>query len=99
MQSFREPNLSSSHDPSFGASVAECLERWSEIQARTEVELSKIPDDALYAVEVEHPLTTLVAPLWQMLLVMLEHEAHHRGQLTAYLKMLGVEQPAAVIAT
>ncbi len=34
-----------------------------------------------------------------MLLVMLEHEAHHRGQLTAYLKMLEVDQPAAVIAT
>jgi uncharacterized damage-inducible protein DinB len=34
-----------------------------------------------------------------MLLVMVEHEGHHRGQLTAYLKMLGVDQPAAVVGT
>ena len=25
---------------------------------------------------------------------MVGHEVHHRGQLSAYLKMLGVEQPA-----
>jgi uncharacterized damage-inducible protein DinB len=99
MQRFREPNLSSSHDAKYGATFDECLDRWSEIQARTEAELSKIPDEALYEVDVQHPVTTLEAPLWQMILVMLEHEAHHRGQLTAYLKMLGVEQPAAVIAT
>jgi uncharacterized damage-inducible protein DinB len=24
------------------------------------------------------------------------HEVHHRGQLSAYLKVLGVEQPAAL---
>ncbi len=99
MQRFRASNLHSSRDAKYGASFATCLERWSEIQARTEEELSKIPDEALYTVELEHPLTTLKAPLWQMLLVMIEHEAHHRGQLTAYLKMLGVEQPAAAIAT
>jgi uncharacterized damage-inducible protein DinB len=26
-------------------------------------------------------------------LVMMEHEAHHRGQLSAYLKGLGLDQP------
>lgn len=99
MRRFRASNLGSSRDARYGDSFAACLERWSEIQERTEAELAKLPDAALYEVEPEHPLTTLRAPLWQMLLVMIEHEAHHRGQLTAYLKMLGVEQRAAAIAT
>jgi uncharacterized damage-inducible protein DinB len=99
MRAFRRANLELSHADKHGVSFAECLERWGEIQRRTEAELGALPDDALHGVEVDHPLTTLHAPLWQMLLVMVEHEAHHRGQLTAYLKMLGVDQPAAVVGT
>lgn len=99
MESFRAPNLERSHDLKHGDSFASCLEVWSEIQRRSESELAKVPDSALYSVRLQHPLTTLEAPLWQMMLVMVEHEAHHRGQLTAYLKMLGVEQPAAVIGS
>jgi uncharacterized damage-inducible protein DinB len=30
---------------------------------------------------------------WKLLRAMCEHEAHHRGQLTLYLRMLGVEPP------
>jgi len=99
MQSFRGRNLESSHNTDYGASAAECVERWSKIQQRTETELGALPDSALVDVVIDHPLTRLEAPLWEGLLVMIEHEAHHRGQLSAYLKMLEVEQPAAAIAT
>jgi uncharacterized damage-inducible protein DinB len=30
---------------------------------------------------------------WKWLRAMCEHEAHHRGQLSLYLRMLGVEPP------
>jgi uncharacterized damage-inducible protein DinB len=28
-----------------------------------------------------------------MLLTMVDHEVHHRGQLSGYLKTLGIQQP------
>jgi len=30
---------------------------------------------------------------WKLLRAMCEHEAHHRGQLSLYLRMLGAEPP------
>ncbi len=97
MQIFRRPNLESAANPAYGTSVAAPLERWSEIEQRTDENLRQIPDRALHTVEAEHPLTLVYAPLWELMLLMIEHEAHHRGQLSAYLKMLGVPQPAAAI--
>ena len=99
MSRFREPNLSSSHDEKYGASMAECLERWTEIQQRTEQEFAALPDSTLHEVEVVHPLTGFEGPLWRMLLIMIEHEAHHRGQLSAYMKTAGLKQPAAIFGT
>lgn len=97
MSAFRERNLESSHDEKYGAGFAEALERWREIQLRTEGELAKIPQSALYERSARHPLTEFEGPLWQFLLFFLAHEAHHRGQLSAYLKILGVAQPAAAL--
>lgn len=99
LQTFRKPNLEASHQGSFGQSVSECLARWTEIEDRTQRGFAALADSALHEVWVKHPLTRVEAPLWRMLLMMVEHEAHHRGQLSGYLKMLGVEQPAAAIAT
>lgn len=99
MRAFRGRNLETSHDDRCGKTFAGCLERWEEIGRRTEGELRALEDAALSDVEVDHPLTTLRAPLWEMLLVMLEHEAHHRGQLSAYLKVLGLPQPAAGVGS
>ena len=99
LRAFRAGNLQASHQSDYGATIEESLERWEEIQDRTEREFSALPDSALSDVLVKHPLTRLEAPLWQMLLMMVEHEGHHRGQLSAYLKVLGAEQPAALIAT
>lgn len=99
LRAFRPGNLAASHEDKYGESVEDCLVRWATIQERTEREFAAVPDVALYEVEVDHPLTRMEAPLWQMLLTMVEHEGHHRGQLSAYLKFLGVEQPAAVVGT
>ncbi len=97
MTAFRQRNLETAGNPAYGTSFATALARWSEIERRTEEVLRQIPDEALQRVEAEHPLTVLRAPLWEFLLMMVEHEAHHRGQLSAYLKVIGVPQPASAV--
>ncbi|MGH9382340.1 MAG: DinB family protein [Thermoanaerobaculia bacterium] len=94
MTAFRPRNLETAHNPKYGTTVEECLARWSEISAETERRLSEIPDAALGERRLRHPLAGFEGPLWEFLVGMLEHEAHHRGQLSAYLKMLGAPQPA-----
>jgi len=42
---------------------------------------------------VHHPVAGLVAPLGEFIWFMASHEVHHRGQLSAYAKMLGLPQP------
>jgi uncharacterized damage-inducible protein DinB len=34
-----------------------------------------------------------VAPLFDMIWYMASHDVHHRGQLSAYAKILGLPQP------
>jgi uncharacterized damage-inducible protein DinB len=97
MAAFRRPNVESSRSAEkWGSTFAECLERWSEVQARTERELAAITPEQLREVEVDHPLLGLRLSLWEMLLTFVDHEVHHRGQLSAYLKVLGVDQPASL---
>jgi hypothetical protein len=79
-----------------GTTLDHCIELWAAQQAETEAVLAAVPDDALARV-VEHPALALRAPLWEMFLLLMEHEIHHRGQLSAYLKMLRVEQPAMLM--
>jgi len=99
MQGLRGRNLDHSHAEKYGRTGEECLESWTAIEERTARDFAALPDSALHDVMVSHPVTLLQAPLWQMLLIMVEHEAHHRGQLSAYLKMIGVDQPSAIIGT
>ncbi len=97
MTAFRRPNLESSRTAEkYGSTFAACLESWSRVQQKTEEELARLSPEQLAEVEVEHPLLVIRAPLWEMLLTMVGHEIHHRGQLSAYLKALGVEQPAVL---
>lgn len=93
LDAFRGPNLGSSRSERFGGTFAQCLESWTGIEEKTAVELSAIPETALEGVEFTHPLTGLHATLGEMFLVFLGHEGHHRGQLSAYLKMLREPQP------
>ncbi|HEX7181263.1 MAG TPA: DinB family protein [Thermoanaerobaculia bacterium] len=96
MTAFRRRNLASSGGDKYGTSFAGLLETWSGIQAQTEEHLSRISPEQLASAELEHPLLTMRAPLWEMLLTMVGHEVHHRGQLSAYLKAIGAEQPASL---
>ena len=64
---------------------------------KTERELAAIPDAALTR-ELDHPLLALRVQLWDMFGLMVEHEAHHRGQLSGYFKVLGLEQPTNTLA-
>lgn len=91
----RPVNLAGSKSEKFGSSFGECLERWADIQSKTEAELAALPADAFLA-PVDHPLATLKGPLWEACLGLLEHEIHHRGQLSAYLKVIGADQPASL---
>jgi uncharacterized damage-inducible protein DinB len=92
-EAFRERNLRLSQEEKYGRTFAECLRVWEGIERKTAEELSAIPDEALHTREAVHGLTGLKAPLWEMCIVMVGHEAHHRGQLSAYLKLLGLPQP------
>lgn len=93
LTAFRQPNLEAAHNPKYGTTPQECLAKWEEISAATEKRMAEIPDAALRGRRMTHPLTGMEAELWEFLIVMLEHEAHHRGQLVAYLKALGVPLP------
>jgi uncharacterized damage-inducible protein DinB len=96
MTAFRQPNLQSAADATnLGTTFAECLETWKPIQARTEEELGRLTPEQLDLI-VDHPLLALRFPVWEALLTLVGHEVHHRGQLSAYLKMIGVEQPASL---
>lgn len=93
MVAFRPRNRASSDDSKLGSTFAQCLAAWEAVQAKTEAALAAITPEQLARAEMHHPLTGMRAPLWEALLVFVEHEAHHRGQLSAYLKALGVPQP------
>lgn len=96
MAAFRQANLASGGGGKLGATFAELLEQWGPVQARTEGDLARITPEQLEGVEIDHPLLAIRFSLWEALLTMVGHEVHHRGQLSAYLKVLGVEQPAAL---
>jgi uncharacterized damage-inducible protein DinB len=93
MVAFRPGNLKSSADSKLGATFAECLAAWEGVQARTERELAALAPEQIAEATVDHPLTGMRVPLWEALLVFVEHEAHHRGQLATYMKALGIDQP------
>lgn len=96
LTALRPLNLEGAAREREGSTFAECLRNWTAIQARTEAELAPITPEQLAAVEVDHPLLAIRFPLWEALLTMVGHEVYHRGQLSAYLKAIGVEQPATL---
>lgn len=96
MRRFRAPNVEASANPKLGADFAECLASWERVQAETEALLAGLAPTQLVEVRVHHPLTGLEGTLGELLIVMFEHEAHHRGQLSAYMKVLGLEQPTSL---
>jgi uncharacterized damage-inducible protein DinB len=96
---FRGPNEASARRAGLPIGFVECLAQWQGVQAETEAAFAAFTAQQLTTVVVHHPVAGLVAPLDEMLGYMLGHEAHHRGQLSAYAKMLGVPQPPMYVAT
>lgn len=92
-EAFRPRNDAGSRSGRFGTTFATCLAAWEPIADETARELATIPDERLTAVTVTHPVAGLTATLEDMILTFFSHESHHRGQLSGYLKMLGVRQP------
>ena len=90
---FRRPNLVSTRAADQPATFAACLERWETEQARTEAAFAAFTSEQLAGVVVHHPVAGLVEPLFDMIWFMTSHDVHHRGQLSAYAKMLGLPQP------
>jgi uncharacterized damage-inducible protein DinB len=90
---FREPNFASAQTPRYAATFAGCLERWAAEQAETEGAFAAFTPEQLATAIVHHPVAGLVLPLGEMIWFMASHEVHHRGQLSAYAKMLGLPQP------
>jgi uncharacterized damage-inducible protein DinB len=90
---FREPNFLSASSPRHPTTFAACLERWAAEQAETEAAFAAFTGEQLAAAIVHHPVAGFVEPLADMIWFMASHEVHHRGQLSAYAKMLGLAQP------
>ncbi len=90
---FREPNFVSASSPRHPTTFAGCLERWALEQGETEAACAAFTGEQLAAAIVHHPVAGFVEPLVDMLWFMASHEVHHRGQLSAYAKMLGIAQP------
>lgn len=98
METFRPRNFAFAQRDGELASFAACLERWEQVQADTEAAFAPLTDEQLATVQVVHPISRLTGSLGEMLHYMLSHESHHRGQLSAYAKMLGVRQPPVIVA-
>ena len=96
---FRSPNLLSTRASRQPATFAACLERWAAEQAETETAFAAFTAEQLRGAVVHHPVGGLVAPLGDMIWFMASHEVHHRGQLSAYAKMLGLPQPPLYYGT
>jgi uncharacterized damage-inducible protein DinB len=96
LRGYRPSNVQDAQTTRFGTTFAECLESWGKIHAKTCNEFKVIPPEALQTVSVDHPLLAHRGKLWSFLMLMIEHEVHHRGQLSGYMKLLEVDQPASI---
>ena len=90
---FRPRNFESSRTARFGSTFAEILAVWTPIEEETASALAAIPEERLLSATVRHPVAGLSTSLEDMFLTFFSHESHHRGQLSAYLKMLRCPQP------
>jgi uncharacterized damage-inducible protein DinB len=76
-------------------SVATVCDRWNVVEQEMKQYLIALAEEAL-----EQPMScistrgnTWTHALWRMMVHLLEHQAYHRGQVTALLRQLGVTPP------
>ena len=96
LEGFREVNVAASRTRRLGSSFSECLDSWQSIQAETEEFVVGLTKEDLEQKSACHPLTGMTGPIWEFLVVMMEHEAHHRGQLSAHLKSRHIDHPTTL---
>ena len=80
------------HDERFGATLPELLHYIDASHAEVSNRLAGMRDDDLAEPRMSNQSGPY--PAWNILMAMIEHEVHHRGQLAMYLTLLGVEAPA-----
>ncbi|HEX7154315.1 MAG TPA: DinB family protein [Thermoanaerobaculia bacterium] len=83
------PSLYDGHDGPRGKAAV--LEYVAKLHAEAMTVFRSLDADAL-----QRPATTpggATMPAWKWLRAMLEHEAHHRGQLYTYLSILNIQTP------
>src|SRR5204863_1812517 len=90
---FRGDNLRSAQRHGLPTTFAACLAWMDEVQAETEATLAGFTTEQLLGATVDHPIARLRHPVGEMVHFMISHEVHHRGQLSAYAKMMHVPQP------
>jgi len=67
------------------------INRLEQMHDRVANALREIPNDA-WSREIEYP-DKFTMSITTAILTILEHDAHHRGQLVAYLRALGIDPP------
>ena len=80
------------HDERFGVSRRDLLHYLDASHAEVSNRLAGMRDDDLTEPRMSNQGRPY--PAWNILMAMIEHEVHHRGQLAMYLTLLGVEAPA-----
>lgn len=79
------------HDRTLGATLTEAVAYLEEVHRGALARLGKTPDAALQA---KRPtLDGHSVSAWRILMLMVEHEVHHRSQLSQGLVDLGLEAP------
>jgi uncharacterized damage-inducible protein DinB len=87
----RRPSRYAGHGPEVAAGYGSLLEFYDALHAEARARFAAL-DDAGMAAKTTTPAGTPIT-VWKWLRAMLEHEAHHRGQLYLLLAMLDVATP------
>lgn len=79
------------HDKSLAGNPEEIIHYLEAIHADSMSMLRTLPDTAL---NLPRPaITGRPVKAWQLLMSVIEHEVHHRSQLSSYLEMMGANPP------
>jgi uncharacterized damage-inducible protein DinB len=79
------------HDERFGVTLADLLFYLDASHAEVSNRLAGLPDDELTEERMSNQSGPY--PAWRILMAMVEHEVHHRSQLSLYLTLMGVPPP------
>jgi uncharacterized damage-inducible protein DinB len=79
------------HDRALAGSLEQALARLNAVHAEALTALRTLDDAEL----LQHRPTLNGPParVWRLLMAMVEHEIHHRSQLSMYLSLMGVKPP------